>query len=259
MRKLPFVAMVFLFGCDLYVEPDPGPVPDPVESYTLVPRGNVAVLGPVTAVAWDGSRHWIVTRTDDGGYWDPDRIEIFRYDVATGERSEPIVLTSHWERPTGAAWLQGQLWIHYDANNSGLVTSLDTATGVETPRFNVSIGMNDIDTDGELLYFAQTDVSGVIEVRDPADGEILDVLWSEAFQASLRGLGVVRVPGAPAPEVWGGTLSSNALAVMVGDQTVATAALPGFGTNLFGLIQFAGQQLTFVENNQLYFFDVVRP
>lgn len=258
MRQL-LLALVLVGGCDLYIEPGPGPGPDPVQQYQLVPRGNIATLGQIAAVAWDGSKHWVVTREEIGDYWEADRVEIFRYDVETGTASTPIVLTNHWERPTGAAWIDDQLWIHFDANNSGLVTSVDTVTGTETPRFSVTSGMNDIDTDGEQLYLAQTNIYATIEVRAVDDGEIVDLLWSEAFQASLRGLGVVRVPETGALEVWGGTLSSNRLAVMVGDETIAEAELPGFGTNLFGLIQFTGQQLTFVSNNQLYFFDVIRP
>lgn len=161
MRALLFAALT-LTACDLYVEDDdPVAPPANLPEYDLVPRGNVATLGAIAAVTWDGSQHWIITRTEIGNYWTPDRLDVFRYDVQTRTASEPFVLTDHWQRPTGAAWIQGKLWIHYDGNGSGLITTLDPQTGIETPQFNVGWGFGDIDTDGNLLYLAQADVSAV--------------------------------------------------------------------------------------------------
>ncbi|MEZ4400160.1 MAG: hypothetical protein R3B06_09085 [Kofleriaceae bacterium] len=247
-------------GCALYLDdPPPAPVPAQIAEYQLVPRGNVAVLGQVSAIAWDGQQHWIVSRMADGDYWSPDPIEVFAYDATTQTASAPYVLTTHWERPTGATWAQGQLWIHYDANTAGLVTSLDPATGVETPRYNVSWGINDIDSDGTSLYLADSSVDSMVEVRDLDTGSLQDQLWSAGFEASLRGLAVIDVPETATTEVWGGTMASNRLTVLVDGEQVAAASLPGFGANNPGLLQFAGPRLTYVYDNQLYFFDVLRP
>jgi hypothetical protein len=77
----------------------------------------------------------------------------------------------------------------------------------------------------------------------------------------LRGVGVGLRRCAAAPEVWGGTLASNELAILVGGQQVARAVLEQFDprSNMDGLLQFTGQGLTLVAFNQLYFYDVVRP
>ena len=259
MSRLTWLAPVLLLaGCELALDGEPPDPPGPpLATYELVPRGNMALLGD-GPLAWDGSAFWIVERDDDGQYWTPDRMEIRRFDPATGTSSPPIVLTDHWERATGGAWLDGHLWVHYDASNAGLVTSIDPATGVETRRFNVGVGFGDIDTDGALLYFGQRDTSAVVEVRDTA-GTIVAVRWSEGFQASLRGIALVTPPGATAPELWGSTLASNQLTIMVGDQTIATASVPGFANNDLGMLMFAGQTLIVGARNQLFFFDVVRP
>lgn len=267
MRLRPIIPATALLlvtavtGCDLYVDPT-DPVPgSAMATYQLVPRGNIAAPGPIAAVAWDGSQHWIVSREENGDYWEPDRIEVFRYDVVTGTASEPIVLTDHWERPTGAAWLQGKLWLHYDANNTGLVTALDPATGEETVQFSVGWGMRDIDTDGTSLYLADSSVMSFIQLRDPATGAITDERWTLGFQGSLRGVGVVTPPGATEPEVWGGTMASNELAIMVGQEQVARAVVGDLPSpsNFDALLQFTGQDLTLVAFNQLHFYRVVRP
>lgn len=268
MRALIVGACVLATGCNLYVdEDDPGPSqcvdlgcgPGGLPAYTLVPRGNVAAPGAVHGVAWDGQEHWLVTRTEVGGYWDPDVLEIFRFDVETATASPPIVLTDHWERPTGAAWIDGRLWIHYDANDGGRVMSLDPATGVERDEFAVGPIMGDLDTDGARLFLGNVTTEADIEVRDVGTGTIVDELWTPLFGESLRGLAVVTPEGATAPEVWGGTLRSGELAILVDNQPVAHAAVPGFGSNNWWHFQFAGQRLTAVTDNQLYLFDVVRP
>lgn len=46
---------------------------------------------------------------------------------------------------------------------------------------------------------------------------------------------------------------------MVGDDVVARTAFDGFGANMAAAFTFAGQRLTMLTNNQLYFFDVIRP
>lgn len=259
MRTLLVSSFLAVTGCGLYLDEAPPPEPA-IATYQLVPRGNVAPLGDVYAVAWDGSRHWIVTREAEGDYWAPHRIEVFSFDVATGTASPPIVLTEHWERPTGATWIHGKLWIHYDANSAGLVTALDTATGVETPQFSVGGLMGDIDSDGTSLYLADYTVNSLIEQRDLVSGEITDVMWNQAFSGSLRGLGVVTGPGAAAPEVWAGTWT-NELTILVDNVRVARAVFDNVfpATNISPLLQFTGQGLTVVAYNQLYFYDVVRP
>ncbi|HVV81757.1 MAG TPA: hypothetical protein VHE35_01715, partial [Kofleriaceae bacterium] len=202
---------------------------------------------------------WMMDRDDDGSYWTPDRLELYQVDRATGERSPSIVLDDHWERLTGVALHDGRLWAHYDANADGLVTSIDPATGVETPRYRVGYGFGPMAVHDGTLYLGQTDVSSVIELRDLESGAITDHLWAEGFQASLRGLAIVQPPGGAAPELWGSSQANNVLTILVDRVPHAEAVLPGFGSNQVGGLMFAGQQLIVVVDGQLYFYDVVRP
>jgi hypothetical protein len=164
-----------------------------------------------------------------GDYTVADRVSVFAFDVETGERSNDIVLTNHADRPMGATWIQGELWINYML--TGAISSLDPVNGVETPRFGIAQATYELDSDGRSLFVADSSVGGTVEVRDPATGEITDELWTPEWHESLRGIAVVTPPGASAYEVWGGSLAINRVAVIVGDRVV---------------------------DNQLYFFDVLR-
>lgn len=246
-------------GCAIYEETEPETTgPGPLE-YRLIPVENHAVEGGFRVLTWDGEQFWCVNKADDGDYWSPDPVEVFRYDPATRQVSGRHVFASHWETPTGATWAQGKLWIHYDANGGGVVTTYDPATDLETTMFSVSAAMNDIATDGTSLYLANTSVEAYIELRDLATGAIIDEQWSQSFRGGLRGIAVTAPDGDGAVEVWGGGLASNNLTILKDRLTIATATAPGIHANGTPVLQFKGSQLAFVDDNQLYLFDVVRP
>lgn len=248
-----------LSGCALYSDDDPpGPDPDDgVATYRLEPRGNITTTGNIVGVTWDGTQHWLVTSDEVGDYTVPDVVKVFAFDAETGARSNEITLTDHADRPLGAAWVDGEIWINYTL--SGDVVSLDPATGIETPRFTVGSSIYEIDSDGSFLYVADSSVSGRVDVRDLVTGSIVDVRWTEEWQASLRGVAVVKPPGASEHELWGGTLANTTVPVMVGDEVVARATFEGFNHNMAAAFTFADQRLTMLMDNQLYFFDVIRP
>ncbi len=259
MKGALLASLVLAAGCELYVEPDPPPGPTPApRTYELVPTHNLAGTANINAIAWDGSGLWLVEVSPIGGYWDPDRIALRRLDPDTGAVTAELGLADRWERPTGAVWFEGELWLHHDANTHGLVTSIDPRTGVETRRWSVGSGFGDLDTDGAQVFFADRTINAVVEVRDPV-GEIVDVRWSEGFQSSLRGIAVSTPPGALEPELWAGTMASNQLTILVGDERVATATADGLGSNEITLLQFAGARLAIVARNQVFLYDVVRP
>jgi hypothetical protein len=260
-RAVPIVATMsglLLGACGFHEQPDLDDPPASTE-YQLVPRGNLATLGDIGAITSDGVSHWIVAQTADGEYWTPDPTHIYRLDAATGARSEPIDLPDHWERPTGAAWDGGLIWIHYDSNSDGLITTVDPVTGVETPRFSVGSGIGGIDVHDGLLYLGHRDTSAVIEVRDPTNGAIVDEIWCEPCGETLRGLAVTTAPGTATLELWSGTWRSNRLQVMVDRVLRAEAPIHQIGTNDMDQLTFHGESLTALVHNQLYFFDVVRP
>ena len=255
MRAVMFAAALLVPGCTLYFDEEPEPDP-PLPTYQLVPRGNIAAFGNIVGVAWDGRQHWLVTHEEVGDYTVADRVSVFAFDVETGVRSNEIVLANHADRPMGATWIQGELWIHYTL--TGNIVSLDPATGVETPRFSVGWATYEIDSDDTSLFVADSSVGGTVEVRDLATGEITDELWTPEWHESLRGIAVVKPSGASAYEVWGGSLATNSIPVMGGDEVGARATFDGFANNMNAQFVFAGQRLTMLMNNQLYFFDVLR-
>ena len=253
---------LLLAGCVIDLDDGDDPPPDPgsdLVEYQLVPRGNLATLDTVIAVGDDPGSFWMMHRDDDGGYWTPDPLEYYLLDRATGARSSSIVLTEHWEHTTGAAWADGRLWVHYDANDSGVVASIDPVTGVETERYRVGVGFGAMSVRDGALYLGQRDVSAEVQVRDLATGELTDRLWAEGFQASLRGLATVQPHNAAAPELWGSSMAGNVLTILVDRVPRARAVVPGFGANELGALMFAGQQLFVVADEQLFFYDVVRP
>jgi len=257
MRAVLFAAALLVPGCTLYFDEEPEPEPGlPLPTYQLVPSGNIAAPAGTVGVAWDGARHWLVTHEELGDYTVADRVSVFAFDVETGTRSNEFVLTNHTDRPMGATWIQGELWINYML--TGAIVSLDPTTGVETRRFGIAQVIYELDSDGRSLFVADSSVGGTVEVRDLATGEITDELWTPEWHESLRGIAVVKPPGASAYEVWGGSLATNTIPVMVGDEVVARATFDGFANNMNAQFVFAGQRLTMLMNNQLYFFDVLR-
>ena len=256
---------IALSGCSVYFgdddpEPDPGPG-TPVEAdriYQLEPRGAWAAEGQVAGLAWDGEAFWIAYRYEVGGYYDNDEIEIVRWDPTTGERFAEYFLADEYAPVAGLAWTGDALWINYNTRGGAgpqLMKRLDPASGDVTSELATPIGISDIDYDGENLVLANiwNRVQRVDATTGALGGE-LAVPWM--LDSTVRGVAVR--PG----EIWLSSQADDDLTIMAPDGTLLGRALIdmlddtwNFGAGFF--LTFAGENIVFVSDNQLYMFEPV--
>src|SRR5262245_9741538 len=90
-------------------------------SYELVEVDNVPGELPVYGVAYDGSYFWLVYVEEVGGFYDPDRITVARYDAANRKRLDSFVYDKDYIGASGLVLVGPTVWLN--AGKGGMSAS----------------------------------------------------------------------------------------------------------------------------------------
>lgn len=231
-------------------------------SYHLVAVTNFVAELPVAGIAHDGRYYWLAYREEVGGYYDPDKITVARYDSATATRLETFVFDDDFKAASGLAWTGHSLWLNGDGGaltgggNPHPIAEIDATTG-EILRTIAGVGTEqDLAFDGTHLL-----VSGQFDTVEWIDTSSMQLVKTRTTPFGEGGTqrGIAYRPG----EIWLSSQAHDQLAILDDDGTfigVCDVDIldPGWNYVFDMHMTFVGEkQLAFVDQGRVHVFDVV--
>jgi hypothetical protein len=240
------------------VDPDDDdPGGDGSVDYQLIESAQIAGAGQIAGITWDGEHVWLAYYRPIGGYYDNDEVSI----VELGADGAELVRHEYdddYTPPNGLAWVDGALWINYNAeggSGSQVMREIDPVTGAVRRQFATDQGTRDLDFDGSHLLLSN--LWNQVQLVDPVDGS-LDLSIETPMIESSTQRGAAWRPG----EIWLASQASNRLVVLGADgterATARTDLLDPEWNYVFDLyLAFVGDRLALVKSSRVYLLEVV--
>jgi hypothetical protein len=113
--------------------------------YELVELENFAGPGgTLTGIDYDGEYFWLLTLINKGGYYDPDSINLLRYNYQTGDVIQSYNYTDEYAETMALAYDGNFLYVGIDANFNEKVIKIDPNTGSKLNSYSINYGLSDL-------------------------------------------------------------------------------------------------------------------
>ncbi len=108
----------------------------------------------ISGVDFDGEYLWILLYSPIGGYYDPDLINLVKFDPETEEVVQEFEYTDEYTSSPSLAWDGTYLWVNYfDSGRSNLkIKKIDPTDGSIVITYATIGGIQDISSDGQRLF-----------------------------------------------------------------------------------------------------------
>jgi hypothetical protein len=209
------------------------------------------IAGGVTGLDYDGEYLWLLCVTYIGGFYDPNIVNLIRYDYQTAEILSTFEYNDDITPPGALAWQDGYLWVAYNNTANQELRKIEPNTGEIVSSFNTPYGIRDISSDGENLFLNY--FNNLIEKVDANNLSLLES-FANPFGSGGNN-GIAYKPG----EIWLSDSSNAQLAIINENGThigvANTDLLSDWNAGL--KLCFMNDSILILKDNRIYIMEIL--
>lgn len=162
-------------------------------NYTIALQSSFAAQGNLTGIAWDGAYFWMLYFEELGGFYDPNRITLVKFDYLLGRSLDTMIFDDSNYFPAGIAWDGENVWISFGT----YIQSVDPDHETLGKKYYAGESTVDLAWNGENLILL--DIWNKVIILNPLNGSI-----SNQFMTPFQVIGYSGEKGVAAREneIW---------------------------------------------------------